>query len=115
VSHNQPAIKKPADEGGHDMTTRRWRHGFLISILLAWSATAAAAQGPTASISGTVRDQTGAVLPGVTIEVTNQATGRVRTAVTDAAGRYRIPSLESGAYTVQGTLTGFQTAVQRGV
>ena len=47
--------------------------------------------------------------------MTNQETGRVRTAVTDADGRYRITALESGTYAVEGTLTGFKTAVQRGI
>ncbi len=73
------------------------------------------AQGPTASISGTVRDQTGAVLPSANIQVTNLENGRVRNVVTDAGGRYRVPSLESGTYTVQASLAGFRTTVKTGI
>ena len=75
----------------------------------------ALAQGPSATISGTVRDQTGAVLPGASIQATSQETGRARTSVTDAAGHYRLPALELGTYTVQAQLTGFQTSAKSGV
>lgn len=85
----------------------------LVGFL--WTASFASAQGPAATISGTVRDQTGAVLPGAAIQVTSQETGRVRNLVTDPAGRYRVPALESGAYTVQASLAGFRTAVKPGI
>jgi iron complex outermembrane receptor protein len=58
-------------------------------------------------IDGTVEDESGAVLPGVTVTVTSSATGAVRTAVTDGRGRYEVSSLPVGAYLVSGTLPGF--------
>jgi outer membrane receptor protein involved in Fe transport len=61
-----------------------------------------------ATLAGEVTDTTGAVLPGVTVEAASPAlTGKVRTAVTDGSGRYRIESLPLGTYTVTFGLTGF--------
>src|SRR5262245_54198913 len=77
-------------------------------ILISFVAVTGRAQGPTATISGVVRDQTGAVLPGVSIQVINSETGTVRMTITDEAGRYRVPALDSGTYAVEGTLTGFR-------
>src|ERR1700757_3692104 len=85
-----------------------------ISLLFLITLTAYS-QGTTATISGVVRDQTGAVLPGVSIQVTNKDTGVARTTLTDEAGRYRLPALDSGTYTVQGSLQGFRTAIKEGV
>jgi outer membrane receptor protein involved in Fe transport len=59
-------------------------------------------------ISGTVADTSGAVLPGVTVTVTNQETGAIRTAVTTDAGVYRAPALEPGTYTIKAELQGFK-------
>jgi hypothetical protein len=68
---------------------------------------AAHAQG---SIAGAVRDTSGAVLPGVTVEVASPALiEQSRTAVTDASGNYRITDLPPGTYSVTFTLTGFKT------
>src|SRR5260221_381846 len=67
------------------------------------------AQGTTSTISGTVHDTTGGTVPGVTVEVTNLDTGRVRVAVTDSVGRYKLPALEAGPYSVKGSLEGFRT------
>ena len=64
----------------------------------------------TASISGVVRDSAGGVVPGVTIVVKDDATGRTNEAVTGADGRYAIPALLAGSYTVTATLAGFKTA-----
>jgi hypothetical protein len=61
-----------------------------------------------ATLTGTVADATGAVLPGVTITATNTATGVVTMVVTNEAGAYNIPSLIPGTYTVSGELPGFQ-------
>ncbi|OFV97274.1 MAG: hypothetical protein A3H28_01245 [Acidobacteria bacterium RIFCSPLOWO2_02_FULL_61_28] len=72
-------------------------------------------QGTTGAILGVVRDQTGAVLPGTSMQVTHQETGRARTVVTDSGGRYRVPALELGTYTVQATLAGFRSVVRSGV
>ena len=64
-----------------------------------------------ATVSGTVADEQGAVLPGVTITATEQATGSVSLAVTDERGIYRLPSLQPGVYSIQADLPGFATMV----
>ena len=77
----------------------------------------ASAQATTASgIAGVVRDASGAVLPGVTVEASSPALiERVRTVVTDSEGRYNIIDLRSGTYVVTFTLTGFSTFRRDGV
>ena len=78
---------------------------FLLFGLVAVVPRVAAAQ---ATLAGEVRDTTGAVLPGVTVEAASPALiEKVRTAVTDGSGRYRIESLPPGSYTVTFSLTGF--------
>jgi hypothetical protein len=67
----------------------------------------AAAQEQRASIEGTVKDNTGAVLPGVTVDAKNLSQGGVATAVTDGGGYFRFPSLAPGAYEVTAKLSGF--------
>ena len=68
------------------------------------------------SLAGTVRDTSGAVLPGVTIEASSPALiTKVRSGVTDETGQYRIPDLPPGTYKVTFTLPGFATVVREGV
>ena len=68
------------------------------------------------TISGTVKDATGAVLPGVTVEVRSTAAGgAVQTAITDVTGMFTITALQSGTYNVALTLPGFSTFVRDGV
>jgi iron complex outermembrane receptor protein len=62
-----------------------------------------------ATISGTVRDPAGAVVPGVTVSATNPATGATRETATDAQGRYQFAALPGGRYDVRAVLTGFRT------
>jgi hypothetical protein len=70
----------------------------------------------TAGITGVVRDTTGAVLPGVTVEASSPALiEKVRTATTDGQGRYNITDLRPGTYTVTFTLAGFGPAKIEGV
>jgi hypothetical protein len=70
----------------------------------------ATAQLGSSGIAGVVRDATGAILPGVTVEAASPALiERVRTVVTDAAGQYKIVSLSPGRYTVTFSLPGFAT------
>jgi carboxypeptidase family protein len=69
-----------------------------------------------ATIAGTVKDASGAVLPGVSVEASSPALiEKSRTAVTDGAGRYRIEELRPGDYTVTFTLSGFATTKREGV
>ncbi len=69
-----------------------------------------------ASITGTVRDVSGAVLPGVTVEAASPALiEKVRTVVTDGAGQYRVVDLRPGTYSVTFTLPGFSTSRRDGI
>src|SRR5437763_1906616 len=68
------------------------------------------------AISGLVRDTTGAVLPGVTVEAASPVLiGKVRTVVSDADGRYTIVDVRPGTYTVTFTLPGFNTLNREGI
>ena len=88
------------------------RIGLVIACLAAGH-TAAFAQ---ASVAGVVRDASGAVLPGVTVEAASPALiEKVRTAVSDGTGRYRIEDLRPGDYTVTFSLSGFATVRREGV
>jgi hypothetical protein len=81
----------------------------IAAIFMMASAPALFAQA-TGQINGSVTDTTGAVLPGVTIEATSNATGATRTAVTSTSGLYTITLLQPGAYTVRASLPSFRTA-----
>lgn len=79
--------------------------GGLISLVLS---TAAFGQSTYATVSGTVADTSGAVLPGVSLTATNNATGVVTTVVSNEAGAYNIAGLLPGMYKVSAELPGFQ-------
>src|SRR5947207_3110623 len=89
----------------------------LLSIVLAALPTAAWAQTTEgASIAGVVRDTSGAVMPGVTVEAASPALiERVRSVVSDERGLYRIADLRPGTYTVTFSLPGFSTFKRDGV
>src|SRR5437016_9506166 len=69
----------------------------------------------TAQISGAVRDQSGAVLPGVEVTATQTDTGIVRTAVTNETGSYVLPNLAVGPFRLEAALPGFRTFLQSGI
>ena len=81
----------------------------LVIMLLCGvvSATALQAQGVQAALSGVATDESGAVVPGVRIEVVDAATGRRREARSDAEGRFTIPFLPPGSYTIFARRDGF--------
>ena len=82
----------------------------LLLALLASTTGAHAQSGTAASIAGTVRDTSGAVLPGVTVEAASPVLiEKVRTVVSDERGNYKIVDLRPGVYTVTFTLPGFRT------
>ena len=85
--------------------------GLLISAVTCTSVWAQS----TAQVSGTIKDQTGAVLPGVEVTVTQSETGLVRTAVTDETGSYLLANLPVGPYRFEAGLPGFRTYVQTGI
>src|SRR5262245_43373176 len=77
---------------------------------------AVAAQQTTSGIAEVVRDTSGAVLPGVTVEAASPVLiEKVRTVVTNAEGRYNIVDLRPGTYVVTFTLTGFNTFRREGI
>jgi len=83
---------------------------FALFVLIPCSAMAQAV------IAGIVRDASGAVLPGVTVEASSPALiEKVRIAVTDGTGQYRVEDLRPGTYAVTFSLTGFSTLKREGV
>src|SRR5438552_5484166 len=92
---------------------RTFRAALFVLIGLTLLPATAFAQ---ASIAGTVKDSSGAGLPGVTVEASSPVLiEKVRSAVTDAGGQYRIVDLRAGTYTLTFTLTGFSTVRRDGV
>jgi outer membrane receptor protein involved in Fe transport len=87
----------------------------LVFLLVAGAAAPILAQGLQTAIVGLVRDSSGAVIPGVTVTITNRETGVVRSTVTDAEGNYRMTSLVAGAYDVAAELPSFKTAIRQNV
>src|SRR5579864_8408529 len=73
------------------------------------------AQITTGTISGTVKDSSGAMIPGAAVTVTNVDTGTTRKLTTDAGGRYSAPQLGLGHYEVGAEAAGFQTAKRSGI
>ncbi|HVB33679.1 MAG TPA: TonB-dependent receptor [Patescibacteria group bacterium] len=89
--------------------------GLLISLVFFVAGISALAQLPTASILGTVKDPSGAAVPGVTVVATNVDTGATRTATTDAAGNYNVVQLPVGHYSVRVSRAGFKTITHSGI
>jgi hypothetical protein len=87
-----------------------------LFVLVALVPAGGFAQGVSASITGTVKDASGAVLPGVTVEASSPALiEKTRSAVTDGTGQYRIVDLRPGTYAVTFTLTGFSVVKRDGI
>lgn len=86
-----------------------------VLVLLATVTPLAVAQITTATISGTVKDETGGVLPGVDIVVTSLETGLTRSTVSDSQGYFAVPGLAPGRYEARASLQGFATGVQSGI
>src|SRR3954471_13835435 len=81
--------------------------GLIVCLLLA--TVGFAQEGINASLSGTVSDPTGALIPGVEVTAKNVATGVATNSLTNESGAYRFPSLQPGDYEVTSSLTGFQS------
>src|SRR5437867_1034542 len=94
-----------------------WRSAlrpFLFSLVSILSSVTLSAQS-TAQISGTAKDQSGAVLPGVELTATQTATGIARSVVTNETGSYVLPNLPIGLYRLEAALPGFRTFAQTGI
>lgn len=83
----------------------------LLGVVLALAIPSFASAQVTATLSGTVVDSAGAVIPGATVVITNKATSGTFTAVTDGSGAFTVPALNPGLYTVNVSLSGFKTAI----
>ena len=104
-----PALRtRPARTGhGHALATA------LLSLALAAPATAAAQS--LATVQGFVSDDTGASLPGVTVELVDVERGQTRTAVTNPSGFFALRAVPSGEYDLVASLIGFRTARRENV
>src|SRR5436190_17135132 len=84
-----------------------------VAACLLFAAAVFAQEGINGTLSGTVSDATGALVPGVEVTAKNTATGVTSTAITNETGTYRFPSLQPGAYEATATLPGFRTQTVR--
>ncbi|MDH5406120.1 MAG: TonB-dependent receptor [Candidatus Aminicenantes bacterium] len=89
------------------------KHIFLVSLFILFASVLAFGQ--TADVVGQLSDETGAVLPGVTITLRNVDTGMVRTTVTSERGLYSIRAVPPGNYDITAELEGFETLTQTGL
>ena len=90
--------------------------GMVLGVLCAAMMLVSSVAHAQGSIAGVVKDTSGAVLPGVTVEAASPALiEKVRTATTDASGQYAIENLRPGMYTVTFTLPGFSTVKRDGI
>lgn len=87
----------------------------LSALLFILVSVPASAQDFRGSINGTVSDDTGGVLPGVTVTITNIDTNLAATTVTDGRGLYQVRYLNTGTYTVEAQLDGFKSVIRKGV
>src|SRR4029434_136247 len=85
-----------------------------VALLVA-HASLAVAQITSATVSGTIKDETGGVLPGVDVVVSNLDTGLTRSVVNDSDGDFTVPGLAPGRYEARASLQGFRTGVQTGI
>jgi hypothetical protein len=85
---------------------------FALASLLP---TEASAQLQTGTLTGTVKDESGGLLPGVSITVKNVANGQTRTVTTNETGRYQVIALQPGQYSLDAQLQGFATVSRSGV
>src|ERR1700740_3028266 len=86
-----------------------------LGLFVAFFASTSFGQITTGTISGTVKDASGAVLPGAAVVVVNEETGSSRTVQSNAAGYYVAPSLNPGRYQITASLPGFQKLVRNGI
>src|ERR1700688_1987641 len=99
--------------GGSQLSTKRWTVLACILAVALFAALPVLAQLPTGSILGTVKDSSGAAIPGATVTVRNTDTAATRTATTENDGSYRLAALQTGHYELRAEKAGFQTEVEQ--
>ena len=96
--------------------TARSRIAVVVSALAFVAVQPSVARAQSSAIAGTVKDSSGALLPGVTVQASSPALiEKTRSAVTDGSGRYQIIQLKPGTYQVTFALTGFGTVNREGI
>src|SRR3982074_870222 len=88
---------------------------FFLAVLMCVVPLFTLAQAPGGSITGTIRDDTGSVIPGVQISIKDVSTGQLRTTLTDSSGSYSLPALPVGNYELMVSAGGFVTQVLTGI
>jgi hypothetical protein len=97
------------------LSNKKYSKFVKITVAFLLIATCAQAQTDRGSIRGTIVDQTGAVVPGATITVSNAATGISNSVRSNDAGVYGVAALPSGSYRVEVAQTGFKTLIRNNV
>src|SRR5437016_5768808 len=87
----------------------------ILAIAVSTTASTSAWAQSTAQITGTVKDASGAVLPGVEVTATQTETGIARSTVSNETGVYVLPNLPLGPYKLEAALAGFRTFIQTGI
>jgi hypothetical protein len=100
-------------------STRQWRRvrhaAAWVLVVLVAGALPAFAQFDRGTVSGTIKDAQGGVMPGVTVTATNTQTQQARTTVTDGSGFYTFPNLQPGRYDISAEIDGFRRTSRQGV
>ena len=94
---------------------QRWSLGVLFVVSMLVGTSTAYAQFERGQISGTLKDQSGGVMPGVTVTATNTQTQTPSVTVSDASGFYTFPNLRPGLYDLSAELQGFKKVVREAV
>lgn len=97
------------------MYSRKLAATAISAVMLTVSAGTGLAQTSLGILAGVARDQTGAVVPNATVQITNQQNGQKRTAATQTDGAYRFDSITPGLYTIEVKAGGFTTSVLKDV
>src|SRR5438094_6111115 len=97
------------------LTSAALRCFLLALVAAAVLPGSASAQAVTGTMSGTVVDPQGRVIPGATVTVISEATKDPRDAVTDARGEFQVTNLQPGLYTVKISLSGFRTLERKNI
>jgi hypothetical protein len=84
----------------------------MLFVLVLAMSVAVYAQAPTGTISGTVTDESGAIIPNATITITAKGTGITRTATTNAEGVFNASAIPAGDYEVRSEVQGFRTTLR---
>src|SRR5579863_2725170 len=99
-----------------EVAKRGWCRSCILSVALAsLFAAGALPQTQLATVSGTITDPSGAIVPGVSVSIVSQGTGLKRSTLSDTAGEYRFAGLPAGKYSVRLEKPGFQSQVREGI